>query len=209
MEVIYGPGFFPLEDAQSDLGAGVVGALVEAVQISFADWRDSPAPKTLPTTARTLGSLMADLVFDHLRLSYGSALPGVAFVLSEGRQAAFTYGNRNYVFRPKLAVNSSLLVRDTGTAANRRYLGQFPLLDQDMKPFPPRRLNLVYQRDSTGLLLDSVHLTFGQVNKVPLWIWQIYGRPILSGVIRRGMLSTAAEEGRELVFYCPPGVRLA
>ena len=175
MESVYGPGFFRLEEVQFDLGPEEVGALVEAVRVSFAYWKESPAPKGLPTTSRTLGSLMADLVFDHLRLDYGSVLPGVAFVLSEGRQAAFTYGDRDYVFRPKLAVNSSLLVRDTGTAANRRYLGQFPLLDQDLKPFPPRRLNLVYQRDSTGLLLDSVHLTFGQVNKVPLWIWQIYG----------------------------------
>ena len=54
------PGFFTLEETQVDLAPDQTQALVASVLEAFSEWLETPIPKELPTTARTLGNWMAD-----------------------------------------------------------------------------------------------------------------------------------------------------
>lgn len=202
-------GFFPLEETQGDVAPDEIQAIVDAVRGSFDEWQDSPVPKFLPTTTRTLGTWMSDNVYGQLHRYHRDTLPNLQYVMSRNRQGLITFGPELYAFRPKLAVSRDLRVRDTGTRANWAYNDQLPLVDTNGKPIPPRRLNIAYRLDDTQRFIVGIHLTFGQVGKVPLWIWQLYGKPIQPNPVRQGVaVDNGTGDHRSYTTYCPPGVRL-
>ena len=204
------PGFFTLEETQVDLAPDQTQALVASVLDAFSEWLETPVPKELPTTARTLGTWMADEVYGQLRRNHRDTLPNLAYRMSRSRQGIITFTPELYAFRTKLAVTRDVRVRDTGTRANWAYNDQLPLVDTSGKPLPPRRLNLAYRLDDIWRIIEGIYLTFGQVRKVPLWIWQLYGVSIHPHPVHQGVaVDSRSGEVAYYTTYCPPGVRLA
>lgn len=208
VEVHSPPGFFSLEEAQSDLGTDVPQALAVSVHGAFAEWLLTPIPKGLTTSMKTLGCWMADDVSGQLGRYHSAAVPDLRYGTSKDGQFFIVAGNGQYALRTKKAVADDLRVRDTGTVANAEYNEQKPLVDVSGNPIPPRHLNLVYRLDETETKVLGVYLTFGQVGKPPIWIWQLDGLAIQPYPVYQAWFDHVTGVQSRYTTYCPPGLRL-